>query len=468
MTLDPDFGWRLRSGWHFRENGITMTEPFTYTASDFPWVNHAAVSDVILSFVYDFGDGLGLNGFVLVAILYAGIYTLAFFIIWRAALVKNPKISPWLLLCGAVAMLPFIRVGAITFSVLLLAALIWLLAKPLNQPSWRRILIPLLFMTWGNLHGSFMVGLGYFGYKIFYEALFSDGVVFVKGRVLSITRRLVEMRWIIGLLVLSALATLVNFYGYHVYREILMTLGDSSLSGTIAEWQPGMPTTMVPIMILFILGYGLLAQQDAPGGKWQWVKRIMSVENIFFLAAVSSVRHWPLFILVAFGPMTDRLDLGLAPYRKQLKNNQKLRRFMNGVWIGIATLTVGLGIINTAPQSARFSARPSEIVAYIRNVPCEGNIFNTYNIGGYLIWQLPEYPIYIDGRMPSWVHNGRNYMADYLRVYKDREFRRGEFERHNIRCAILNEDDKIVRELESEGWQMVMRDDGFVLLRAPR
>ena len=66
--------------------------------------------------------------------------------------------------------------------------------------------------------------------------------------------------------------------------------------------------------------------------------------------------------------------------------------------------------------------------------------------------------------MPSWEHNGKNYMADYLRVLDDSEFRAAEFERYGIRCAVLYQDSETARDLINEGWQIRTEDGGLYIL----
>jgi hypothetical protein len=41
---------------------------------------------------------------------------------------------------------------------------------------------------------------------------------------------------------------------------------------------------------------------------------------------------------------------------------------------------------------------PVSAVEYLKMVKPDGRLFNTYNWGGYLLWALPEYPVFIDGR----------------------------------------------------------------------
>src|SRR3989337_506611 len=38
--LDPDFGWHVTMGRLISENGIPKTDPFSYTMTSFPFVDH--------------------------------------------------------------------------------------------------------------------------------------------------------------------------------------------------------------------------------------------------------------------------------------------------------------------------------------------------------------------------------------------------------------------------------------------
>jgi hypothetical protein len=59
-------------------------------------------------------------------------------------------------------------------------------------------------------------------------------------------------------------------------------------------------------------------------------------------------------------------------------------------------------------SSATVWSRPDCVREYFNNnrvkvlptipVPHDERMFNSYNWGGYLLWELPEYPVFIDGR----------------------------------------------------------------------
>lgn len=77
----------------------------------------------------------------------------------------------------------------------------------------------------------------------------------------------------------------------------------------------------------------------------------------------------------------------------------------------------------------RGAGYPSQAVDYINEHGCGGgNIFNFYDYGGYLVWKLPAYKVYIDGRMPVWRdENGHRYMDDYWQMITDKELAKRQF-----------------------------------------
>ncbi|MCL2002091.1 hypothetical protein FWG76_01660 [Candidatus Saccharibacteria bacterium] len=455
INLDPDFGWHLKAGEHFRASGVEMVEPFTYTASDFPWVNHEAASDIGLSLIYDLGRMAGgeAGGYGLLAIVYAGLYTLAFFLIWAAS---GKKISSGVLLLGAIGILPFAGVRALTLSLLMLATLIWLLAKPER----RLVFVPLLFLVWANLHGSFVVGLCYLAYRIFYDVVVGAFDGFSKrGWLMRIWRQVWLRRWWLAVLGVSLAATLVNFYGWQIYEEVFRTLRDPTLAENVIEWQKGVvPLATTPFLLVFLFGWLGAAKYPV-----SWLGQLLAVENIFFVAAFLAQRHWPLFVLAALATTSARLPYSAAKARQQTKDNPTLRWLVRSYLVCFGLL-VGLVVVSQFWPSLNRTPYPKDAVSYLRENPCAGEIFNDYDVGGYLIWQLPGQKVYIDGRMPSWAWGGKNYLADYLRILEEASFRESEFAKYNVGCVIIREGSSAALELAEGGWQPKVKDGVFVLL----
>ena len=59
---------------------------------------------------------------------------------------------------------------------------------------------------------------------------------------------------------------------------------------------------------------------------------------------------------------------------------------------------------------------PLGAVKYLHENPIEGNMFNEYNWGGFLIWQYPEKKVFIDGRMPSWKMGDQKIFEEFNQI----------------------------------------------------
>lgn len=113
-------------------------------------------------------------------------------------------------------------------------------------------------------------------------------------------------------------------------------------------------------------------------------------------------------------------------------------------------------------------------VEFFRENPnsCAGNLFNSYNFGGFLIWRLPEKKIFIDGRMPSWTKNGAifgpTFFADYEKMAENPDFLREIFAKYDISCAAIDKNPRTDRPFLAEipklpGWKIALDAPGFAI-----
>lgn len=420
--IDPDFGWHLRSGQYFIENGIPKTDIYTYTAQDFPWVNHEWLSDTLLARL------AMLDSYWIIAAIYAALWTSTLAIVGR-------KIHAALIVLAAFALLPFLGVRALTWSVVGLALLMLLLRQ--ENTRWR-LLIPPLFLLWANMHGSFLIGIIYGGWWV-----------------------LKERSWKLLLLgAISLLLTVCNPYGVEIYTEVFRTMLDTNLHNRVAEWARfAIPLGSVAYTLVWL---GITVQH---GRDW---KKYIRLDILLFLMSISSVRMVPLFILVSLPYLAEDIK-SIGRNIKSSGTSVHIQRKVKQ--IAIWTVVIGapaLFIVSQLPRpGAPKSQYPNEAVTYLREHPCRGNIFNSYDYGGYLIWKLPEHKVYIDGRMPSWSHNGTNYMEDYLRIKQDVSFRREQFSRYNITCVLVENGSAMLGDLRKAGWRETVNDGTSTLLIAP-
>ncbi len=415
MRLDLDFGWHLRAGQYMLANGIPKTDIFSYTAINFPWVNHSWLSDIIVAMLYRVGGYASVAGF--------------FALIWTSALlIASRKRSYIVMLLAFMATIPFTGIRMVAWSVLFFAILERLLERKRDYYIW---IIPVLFLVWANLHGSFTLGLLVL---VLYQA-FSK----------------IKLPWYI--LILSFIATFVNPYGYGIYVEIFRTVLDTDLKNRIEEWKAlYLPTLVLPYLIGLLSLHFVFNKHPA--------KNIISIPGLLFAMALSSIRHTPLFVVSSLRYFEDYvLNLVVSMRSINIQSTNRLRKatilFLGFALVGVVCWQLVLGGVIHGSRDARM---PVRAVEYLKSQPCKGQIFNDYNFGGYLIWKLPQSKVYIDGRMPSWSTNNKSYFQNYEKVLLDNEFRTEEFEKYSINCVLIrNKPDftyaGIIKDLQTSGWK---------------
>lgn len=424
FLIDPDFGWHLAAGNYYWAHGIPEHDIFTFAASNFPWINHEWLSDMILAALH------GAGGYWLVAVFYAALWTAAFWLVVRRRL-------PLAAVFGALVCLPFAGVRAIAWTVFCVAVLHELFRL---APRWRG-LIPGLMLIWANLHGGFVVGLAYIGYRWLRQPSW-------RGAALGMV---------------SILATTATPYGAAIYVEIIRTLNDRSLHGRIDEWRTLAFGIEVAILAAVWVALRYLYTRSA-------VRTALTFPVILLLASIMSVRNVPLLALFIVADISYMIYKTKIPWQQILGRLRQIR----GCMIVLALLAVIFsgylvwrGLLERASlePEARY---PRAIASTLQAGACRGgNLYNDYNIGGYLIWRAPQQKVYIDGRMPSWQHAGVKYMDNYYRVMNDQAFRQREFARFHIICAAIPKGSPLAKSLRQSGWKTIISDSaGYALLKA--
>ncbi len=379
-TLDPDFGWHLQFGRLIGTTGkIPLTDPYSYTMPSYHFVDHEWGMDIIIAKVY---DSFGMWPLTIGAAL-IGITTLI--IIGRGTNLRWGAIV--LFLVGG-TLIEFVGVRPQIISWLFLAVLTSLLFQK-NLWQRYRFFLPLLFLLWANLHGGFAIGIVVLGIFVFGQMAESrtfdskDFAVFI----------------------FSFLATLCNPYGYHLWTEVLKSATDPVLRNSVQEWFPAIYSANLAFWIYAALSVFLLVRYHKRFSNTQCV-----LYCVLFISGMTSIRNIAIFVIVSFYPTIKGIEY---LYEEAGRHQFGKERFKKGysVFFIICLLfflpQLGLFTYEIVVFQAGLASYPMGAVRYLRSHMPKGQIFSTYGWGGYLLWQLPEKKVFIDGRMPSW----RNTLA---------------------------------------------------------
>jgi hypothetical protein len=111
-----------------------------------------------------------------------------------------------------------------------------------------------------------------------------------------------------------------------------------------------------------------------------------------------------------------------------------------------------------AAEDERAAALPVGAARYLAEAQPAGPMFNSYNWGGFLAWELyGQYPVYVDGRTDL-------YPNEFLLAYLDTAFTRPgwqeRLDREGINLIVMEANSQMAHLLQSEpGWALAYDDE---------
>jgi len=104
---------------------------------------------------------------------------------------------------------------------------------------------------------------------------------------------------------------------------------------------------------------------------------------------------------------------------------------------------------------------PTKAIQTILATSPEGNMFNSYNWGGYLIWKLPKYPVFIDGRADLY---GEDIINEWWAVVNGTDNTMTILDKHNINLIILEPDWPVINILIMNHWRITYQDNISIVM----
>jgi len=393
---DPDYWWHVRTGQLILETGqLPRTDPFSFTPAGTPWVTHEWLTEVIFALVArQFGY---VGNVALCALLGAG----TALVVWLTARRRGlgDRAATLLMLWAFAIMLPLTNVRPQMVTMLGLALTALLLTRYLDGETRVLWFLPPLLALWVNLHGGYVIGLVLLGLT-----LIGETIAPVLNPPIGARPRPRIPGPLLLATVVAVLATLANPHGVEALRYPFTYIGTGNASQRfIAEWQsPDFhATAFLPLAASLLAGLlGGYARRPVRPTELLWTVTLT-------LMALQSTRHAPLYAIVVLPLLGARVRERLPDWPRSL---HRLRPPLATAlplfgWtflvVGLAALLAGGAALplqtGTAPRADGY---PAAGAAYLRAHPeLQGNLFNTYAWGGYLIGQLyPARRVFIDGR----------------------------------------------------------------------
>jgi hypothetical protein len=232
---DADIGWHIRNGEQIlATHSFPRSDPFSSTMQGQPWFAWEWLYDILLGILH---QACGLNGVVwLCALLVASIFALLLSQLLQGGTGLLLAVVMMLLAEAAAAIHLYARPHIVSwlFSLLWFAVLNrWERSAHESLPRWIPWFFPVSMLLWVNVHGGWLFGIALLGIYTF--AAFVDRVRAQDK--FAASRASQRARAMASAFAVSAVATLVNPYGWRLHAHIYRYLGDRYLMNHIDEFR---------------------------------------------------------------------------------------------------------------------------------------------------------------------------------------------------------------------------------------
>jgi hypothetical protein len=246
------------------------------------------------------------------------------------------------------------------------------------------------------------------------------------------------------------------------------TVSIGALQEYIQEWQsPDFHSRQAqPFIWLLLLTFGAIGAS----------RRRLALTDFMLIAgfaymALLAWRNVALFALVAPPVFTRHAAPVLAALGRRFGLRgastaapTRAQKWLNGMILVLLILVVAIKAGVDLPSAANLDAfrktMPVDAVAFIKKEAPPGRLFNSYNWGGYLLWALPEYPVFIDGRTDLY---NNDVINPWLQVVRAEPGWQETLDQWGVHLILLEPGMPVVGYLENEGWQLLYQDQNAVV-----
>lgn len=483
--LDPDLFWHLKTGelmWQYKI--IPQIDWYSYTMSDFAWIDHEWLTEILMYGIKNAFGWAGLAAFF--AIITAFVFAYLIPKISRNLETKKyPFYTTYILaILGAITSSLVFGARPQVFSLLGVALILYIIKEyQINNKSKIIYFLPLLFLLWTNMHASFIMGLGLLiTYLALDRSLCLPASRHPDAEWVKLYRPLAPKAWkkLAQVTILSAIATFINPYGARIYIEIYRTFSDNYGHSIIMEWfSPNFHTTDGMILGFYLIFLLIIITITKKIDMLSFVL----MPFLLFLA-LQAGRNIPFFILISLPVLIRSLEsfekiFSSVMQKKVIAISSSILLifyppFLNQINNVIKTMRdeKALAISGEFPQK-----KALDFIVNYRDKN-SGNILSDYIWGGYLIandkCQMTntkkrqincEPKVFIDGRMAHWITPERHILKDYIGMIGLEKNATELLEKYKIKIIFTKKEYSLLgRSLKfNNDWEKIYEDELAVI-----
>ncbi len=406
---DPDIWWHLRNAAITLETHTWLhRDLYSFTASGAPWIDHEWLAELPFYAAWRIA---GPTGLYLVTLLTLEIIFLGVFYLSTAApaSAQDEPVHPSTITASfATILATFLATVSFGPRTLLFgwACLIFelLILKGFAENENVLYVLPLLFLLWVNLHGSWLIGL-----VLFLTFILCGCVSLRAGSIVNPGWTPAQRRKLALVVALCIAALFVNPYGWRlVVYPFDLAFHQQLNIANVQEWQPLSLQSARGIALLATVAV-LFTMQLVRRRDWTLTELAFGAIGIF--AACLHARF--LFLAgVLVAPILTR-SLGSCFLLKNAHRTVQPRPLLVCAML-CAIAAVAITAKSRAVPDLRDDTFPTAAIPYLKSFPFKGHLFNDCLWGGYLIYRMPDVPVFIDSRMDIYERNG--VLRDYLDI----------------------------------------------------
>jgi len=445
-VTDFDIWWHLATGKLIIENKtLPANEVFSYTAYGTPWYLNSWAFDALSYWAFQF---VGINGVnTLKAVISFVAFLLVLFYLYKKNLLNLSSLA--FITLAFFAIRKHFSLRPHTISYLFFVVFLILLLEYKEKRKYKYIFaLALLQILWVNFHASFIYGIAFAFILCFSDWLESK----------EIDKKNIMLLFLI---VVASLCHLF-YWHQHLFRTVQRFFVASQYQISVREFLP--PTlltflsllglvllSLIPVIYfslkeqqfdilligLFALGLGLKSSRFLP-------------DSVLFLSVVAPF-YFEKISLPEFNIRISKTTQNAAYILLLLLLFLAVKNQPSGWGLGLQKFTYPVGAVEFIKSEELLEKSG-------------GQIYNTYNFGGYLMWTIFPHKIFIDGR--AFPYYGEIFET-YWKNFENTEVWEETVRKYNITVALMtlpHTDGRIVyndssRMFPKEGWALVYYDD---------
>lgn len=462
-ALTQDLGRHLLTGeiiWETKT--IPLTNLYSYTYPDFPFINHHWLSEVIYYFIHSL---TGFNGLLIFTIL---IVVLAFSLVFFFSLGQKSSMAMLTIVSLLYLGILFERtdVRPEIFSFLFLSLFIAILYKNRQRFTKWIFLLPLLEFLWVNMHIYFIVGIAVIGLFLLDSFITHRNNLYCR---------------YIGILVIILTASitfvLLNpnglsgaLYPFRAFQNYGYSIEENQ--NIFFLWSYFQKPTIVFFIIAIVVLFSTLLINLKKTKPVDWLLTIS-----FTILGTVAIRNFPLFVFATFIPLTENLSTLLSrvviPAKAGIHNDSgfliKSGMTMAFILFLIITLWQVISVFSTRPIGLGIEKGAENAVNFYIKEDLKGPIFNNFDIGSYLEYRLyPKEKIFVDGRPEA--YPSEFFQKTYIPMQQNLDIFKQVAFRYNFNSIFFTHNDQtpwaqafLKQIIQDDSWKMIYLDDYVVI-----